>query len=125
MPVLFGFLFLICAALGIAFRIFFMRVREDVFRGPHLHARLDALFEPYIGQHLSSDSIQELESQADVMFRDVITGVGLLPHGWSVLVHTDDVLGPVPRMKGPDGQLLHVADFEQRLRDGRIELPAG
>jgi len=110
------------AILGIAYRIYFMRTREDVFRGPHLRARIDAMFEPYTGQRLSADRLRALESEADVLFRDIVTGVGLVPDGWTVQVHIDDLLGPVPRLKGPDGQLLYPADFEQRIRDGRIDL---
>ena len=123
--ILFGFVVPAIALLGIAYRIYFMRVREDVYRGPRLHARIDALFEPYTGQRLDPDSLRTLEAQADAMFRDIITGVGLVPEGWTLLVQLDDVLGPVPRLKGPAGQLLHVADFEQSLRDGTIDLPSG
>jgi hypothetical protein len=118
----FGYLAGIFAALGIAYRIYFMRTQEDVFRGPHLHDRLDALFDPYVGQTLDQDAIRTLQAQADELFRDIITGVGLVPDGWTVLVHIDEMLGPVPRLTGPDGELLHIADFEQRLRDGRIDL---
>lgn len=115
----------IFALLGIAYRIYFMRVREDFFRGPHLHARIDAMFEPYLGQRVSEDGLRALQSQADGMFRDIMTGVGLVPDGWTLLVHVDDLLGPVPKLKGPNGQLLDVADFEQRIRDGKIDLSTG
>ena len=111
----------VLALLGTVYRVYFWRVREDVYRGPHLHARLDAIFEPYIGQALTDDHRRALEAQADTLFRDIMTGVGLVPDGWTVLVQADELLGPVPRLKGPDGKLLHVADFEQRLRDGRID----
>ncbi|HET7543896.1 MAG TPA: hypothetical protein VFK05_28690 [Polyangiaceae bacterium] len=109
-------------AFGIGSRIYFMRAREDVFRGPNLYARIDALFEPYAGQQLSPEIVAHLEAEADTLFRDIVTGVGLVPNHWRLLVHVDDVLGPVPRLRGPNGQLLDVADFEQRLRDGRINL---
>lgn len=110
---------------GVGTRIYFMRAREDVFRGPHLHARIDALFEPYSGQKPSPRVLALLQTEADTLFRDVMTGVGLVPNDWQLLVQVDDVMGPVPHLRGPEGQLLHIADFEQRLRDGRIDLTSG
>ena len=120
-----GFVALVFALLGILYRIYFMRTGEDVLRGPHLHARLDAIFEPHVGEALSEDQLRALEARADTMFRDIMTGVGLVPTGWTVMVQADDVLGPVLKLQGPDGQVLHVADFEQRLRDGGIDLSTG
>jgi len=111
-------------ALAVALRLYFLRTRGATPRGPNLHARIDALFEPYVGQELPPEVVAALQSQADNLFRDIVTGVGLLPNDWRLLVHMDDVLGPVPRVRGPSGELLHVADFEQRLYDGRIELPS-
>lgn len=67
---------------------------------------------------------QELEAQANRSFEDAVTGLGLLPGDWRVEVSIDDILGPVPRMLGPGGQRLHIADFERRLIGGEIELPA-
>jgi len=110
---------------GFAIRILLMRDNEDVLRGPHLHARLDVIFEPHAGQRLSPDAVLALQARADTEFRDIMTGVGLVPDPWCVRVHLDDVLGPVPRVHGPAGQVLHVGEFEQRVLDGRIELTAG
>lgn len=62
-------------AFRLGIRIYFMRTREDVFRGPHLHARIDALFEPYIGHQPTPELVAALQSQADKLFRDIVTGV--------------------------------------------------
>jgi|SRR6188768_2257140 len=121
---IFGLIFGALILLGLAARIHFMRTREDVFHGPQLHARLDALFEPYVGQRPTPELVATLEAEADTLFRDILTGVGLVPNDWHLLVQVDELLGPVPRLRGPDGQLLHLADFELRLRDGRIDLPS-
>lgn len=109
---------------GLANRVYFMRRRETAFRGPRLHARIDALFDAYVGQNLAPEVVAALQAEADRLFRDVLTGVGLVPNEWRLVVQIDELLGPVPRVGGPDGQLLHVADFEQRIQDGRIDLPS-
>jgi hypothetical protein len=108
--------------IGTMLRIRFARGHSDVLVGPQLHSRIQARFEPLEGARLSPEGLRSLELQADADFRDILTGVGLVPTGWSVRVVLDDVLGPVPRVHGPDGEVLTVADFEHRLREGRLEL---
>jgi hypothetical protein len=93
-------------------------------RGPELHERLDALLAPYEGQSLAADALRELQDRANTLFRDIVTGAGLLPDDWSVVLELDDVLGPVARLHGPDGLILGVAELERKLRDGTIELPS-
>ena len=110
-------------ALGL--RIYFMRQTEDTYRGPHLHARVHAIFDAYDGVQLAPAELRALELRADTAFRDIITGVGLVPTGWGLRVHVDELLGPVPRIHGPDDEVLDVAEFERRLRDGEIDLPMG
>lgn len=111
-------LVLIATILGIRFG----GGRDDVLVGPQLHSRLHALFEPFEGAPLSPEGLSSLELQADAAFRDILTGVGVVPTGWSVRVTLDDVLGPVPSVHGPDGEMLTVAEFEHRLREGRLKL---
>jgi hypothetical protein len=116
-------LLLTIPALGL--RIYFMRQTENTYRGPHLHARLHAMFDAYDGVQLAPAELRSLELRADTAFRDIITGVGLVPTGWGLRVHLDELLGPFPRIHGPNGQVLDVAEFERRLRDGELDLPMG
>jgi hypothetical protein len=103
-------------------RAHFQQGRSDVFVGPRLHERMEELFEPHLGQAVSPAVARELEAQANRLFNDVMTGVALVPDGWRVVVQNDEALGPVPRLQGPNGQLLDVAEFEQRVREGRLRL---
>lgn len=103
-------------------RIRFARGHNDVLVGPQLHARLQDLFAPYEGSHPTPESLQELERRADTAFRDILTGVGLVPTDWAIRVVIDDILGPVPHVHGPHGVTLTVADFEHQLREGVLDL---
>jgi hypothetical protein len=118
----FGIGLVLLVLIGTILRIRFARGHNDVLVGPQLQSRIQALFEPFEGSRLSPEGRRSLELQADAAFRDILTGVGLVPTGWSVRVTLDDVLGPVPRVHGPDGEVLTVADFERRLREGHLEL---
>lgn len=115
---------LVVAAAGaaLAFRIRYHRARQDALYGPNLYDRIQAILEPYEGQQLSRDSLVILEAEAATAFRDILTGVGLRPGRWKLRVHADEVLGPVPHVHGPEGEVMDLADFEQRLREGRIQL---
>ena len=101
----------------------FRDVSNGAFSGVQLHDRIDALFEPSVGQQPTPELVASLQAEADALFRDILTGAGLVPNEWRVLVHVDDVLGPVPRIHGPNGQELQVAAFEQRLLEGTLVLP--
>jgi hypothetical protein len=48
----------------------------------------------------------------------------LFPAGWTLELTTDELLGPMPHVVGPDGQRLTLAEFEAQLRDRRIDLDA-
>ena len=109
---------------GLYMRIRFMRTAHDVMFGPNLHDRIHAIFDPFEGQRVSQATLEQLEVAASRAFEDILTGVGLLPGDWKLKVHVDDVLGPIPRLHGPDGQVLEVATFEQRVRTREIELPS-
>ncbi len=108
--------------LGVFLRLFFMRQREDYFRGPHLYQRIQVLLDPFEGHALGDEELARLEAKAADEFRNVLTGVGIVPEPWVLRVHADELLGPVARVHGPAGEVLSVAEFEQRLRDGRIDL---
>lgn len=91
-------------------------------RGPRLYDRIRAILDPYEGQQLSSDSLVILQAEASTAFHDILAGVGLDAGPWKLRLHADDVLGPVARVHGPGGEVMDVADFEHRLRQGRIDL---
>lgn len=114
---------MLLAVAGLVLRGHFMRVDDDELRGPNLHERLEALLAPYEGQQPSPDALRELEVHANTVFRDAITGVGLIPNDWSLVLELDEVLGPVARLHGPGGAVLGTADFERALRDGAVSLP--
>ncbi len=95
----------------------------DLFFSPSLHARIEALLDPFEGRVVSAAVLGELQSHAQRVFEDAVTGLGLLPGEWRVEVTCDELLGPVSAMVGPEQQCLHVADFEQRLRLRELELP--
>jgi hypothetical protein len=116
-------LLLLC--FGVWTRVRFLRTSQEVFFGPNLHDRIDAIFGPYEGTQLSQEALDTLEAEAGRAFDDILTGVGLVPEGWRLGVRLDDLLGPVPEIHGPKGQVLAVAAFEKRLRERQIELPPG
>lgn len=118
----YGLLTLI-ALLGLALGGFASRRRDGFFQAPLLRERIDALFTPFEGRQPSSAELEQLQRQASELFRDIITGLGYLPEQWSLHVHVDELLGPLPRFHGPDGQVLGLAVFDRRLRDGSLILP--
>lgn len=103
-------------------RIRYMRARHEAFFGPHLYAQIEAMFEPFEGKQVDDEVLIQLEREAARKFEDILNGVGLLSSGWHLKVELDDLLGPVPRIHGPNGQLLTVSAFEHRLRTGALEL---
>ena len=109
---------LVVAALVTVMAFRFMHARQ----GPRLHDRVQAILDPYEGQQLSPDSLVILQAEASTAFHEILAGVGLTAGPWKLRVHADDVLGPVARIHGPGGAVMAVADFEHRLKQGRIEL---
>ena len=109
---------------ALALRIRHVRHDHDVRFGPHLHDRVMAIFDSVEAASLDDDEMRTLELHAQQCFDDVLTGVGLVASGWRVRVQSDEVLGPMPHLVGPDGSVFTLAEFEVRLRDGRIELEA-
>lgn len=97
--------------------------RDGPFSAPLLLERIDALFVRYEGQRPSAAEVEQLERDASRLFRDIITGLGYLPDDWSLRVHVDELLGPVPRLHGPEGLVLGLAVFDRGLRDGSLILP--
>lgn len=112
----------VAAMLRIAFRVYSMRTRNGLYFGPRLYQRFSEVLDQYEGEQVSPEVLQALQSRLDQLFFDVITGVGLVPDSWEVQVVLDDVLGPTARICSRTGEVLSVAEFEQRLRDGRLEL---
>jgi hypothetical protein len=51
--------------------------------------------------------------------------LGLLPGEWSLHVHVDELLGPIPQLHGPGGQVVGLGVFERSLVDGSLDLPSG
>lgn len=119
---LLAFCLLLFAVLGGSLRLRASRDPRNVLSGPNLHYRIQALFEPFEGARVTPEERESLEQRADTLFRDILTGVGLVPIGWDVRVELDDVLGPVPRVHGPLGEVMAIAAFEHRLREGSLQL---
>jgi hypothetical protein len=109
---------------ALVFRVAKMRAHHDLHFGPHLHSRVMRILEPYEGNQLPIGRLRELQRAAQETFDDTLTGVGLVPTGWRIELDCDDLLGPVAHVIGPDKQRFPLAEFEARLRDGRIALEA-
>ena len=90
---------------------------------PSLYTRIESILEPFEERQVTPEQLKQLERSVNDVFEDAITGVGLLPGEWRVSLTVDEILGPVPRMRGPNDAELRVAEFEQRLRARLIELP--
>ena len=124
MYTLLGVASLLLLGFGVWIRIRFLRTSQEVFFGPNLHDRIEAIFGPYEGMQISPDALETLEAEAGRAFDDILTGVGLVFDGWTLRVRLDDLLGPIPEIHGPKGQVLAVAAFEKRLRERQIDLPS-
>jgi hypothetical protein len=66
-----------------------------------------------------------LTRDAQRLFENVITGLGLLPGEWSLQVRVDELPDPLPQLHGPNGQVVGLGVFERGLVDGSLDLPNG
>jgi hypothetical protein len=120
---LFFGLFAIFVIGALARRIFLLREHHYRHFGPNLYYRILDLLEPFAARRLSNEHLEQLELQAQALFEDILTGVGLVPAEWRVKLVLDDVRGPIPTVIKTDGETLTLAEFEGRLRNGKIDLP--
>ncbi len=110
---------------GALWRAVHGRKRDGFFQAPLLGERLEPLFKPYEGRQPSAEELATLSRDARRLFEDIITGLGLLPGEWSLEVRVDELLGPLPQLHGPNGQIAGLAVFERWLVDGSLDLPSG
>jgi hypothetical protein len=115
--------FVLLITVGALLRGLHGRKRDGFFQAPLLCERMESVFLPYAGRQPSPAELVELSRDARRLFSDIITGLGLMPGPWSLQIHVDDILGPLPQVHGPGGQILGLAVFERGLIDGSIDLP--
>jgi hypothetical protein len=116
--------FVLVMAAGALVRALHGRKRDGFYQTPRLCERMEPVFRPYEGRQPSPAELAELSREAGRLFSDIITGLGLMPGRWSLQIHVDDILGPLPQVHGPSGQVLGLAAFERGLTDGSIDLPS-
>jgi hypothetical protein len=93
--------------------------------GPTLVDRMDDFLQPYEGLQLDVDELRALEVRAERHFIDVLAGDGLTIHGWRLVLHNDDLLGPRCFVKNSAGTELSLAEFQLGHRRGTIDIQAG
>jgi hypothetical protein len=116
---------LVAAVLALLLGVRFSRARREIVYGPRLYQRFGDILAPYEGQSVPPEHLSKVQARLNELFFDALTGVGLVPSGWDVHVVLDDVLGPVAQIHGQNGEVLSIAEFEQRVREGQLDLDVG
>ncbi len=121
--------FALLGILGVLFSIarigwsaHYLRALVDGNVGPTLVDRMDDFLEPYESLQLDVEELRALEVRAERHFIDVLAGDGLTIHGWWLVLHNDDVLGPRCFVKNRAGVELSLAEFQLGIRRGTIDI---
>lgn len=86
---------------------------------------MEEFLEPYEGHQLDVDELRALEVRAEGHVIAVLAGDGLTIHGWRLVLHNDDLLGPRCFFKNSTGTELSLAEFQLELRRGTTDIEAG